>query len=61
MNVYFRVNLRGKYSIGGFNPATDTVAVRGGGNAGADLDWGRSTYLSAESAPSNGSGYTIAA
>ena len=60
LNVYFRVNLRGKYAIGGFDPVKDTVAVRGGGNAGADLNWDHSTYLTAESAPSNGGGYTIA-
>jgi hypothetical protein len=60
LNVYFRVNMRGKISAGSFNPVLDTVAVRGGGNAGADLDWGRSTFLTAEAAPSNGDGYTIA-
>jgi hypothetical protein len=61
MNVYFRVNLRPRIAAGTFNPAVDTVAVRGGGNAGADLDWGRSTFLTAESPASNGDGYTIAA
>ena len=61
LNVYFRVNMRGRISQGGFNPLLDTVAVRGGGNPGDDLDWGRSTFLTAESGASAGDGYTIAA
>jgi photosystem II stability/assembly factor-like uncharacterized protein len=60
--VYFRVNMNGIISAGsyGYNGDKDTLAVRGGGSAGSDLDWGRSTYLTREAAPSNGDGYTSA-
>ncbi len=58
--VYFRVNMNGVISGGtyGYNGDKDTIAVRGGGAAGSDLDWGRSFFLTRESAPSNGDGYT---
>ncbi len=61
LNVYFRVNLRGKIAQGGFNPALDTVGVRGAGNTGDDLNWNQSTYLTPESPATAGDGYTIAA
>ena len=61
LSVYFRVNLRPRIAAGSFNPPADTVAVRGGGNALDDLNWGISTFLKAESPASNGDGYTIAA
>ncbi len=61
--VYFRVNMNGIISAGsyGYNGDVDTLAVRGGGSAGSDLDWGRSSYLLRESPASNGDGYTSAA
>ncbi len=57
MNVYFRVNMSGVDSTTSpfyFHKDTDTVAVRGGGPAGGDLDWGVSFYLTKESPASNG-------
>ena len=58
--VYFRVNMNGVISGGtyGYNGDKDTIAVRGGGSAGSDLDWGRSSFLTREAPPSNGDGYT---
>jgi photosystem II stability/assembly factor-like uncharacterized protein len=63
MNVYFRVTMAGQIASGtpNFNNDKDTVAVRGGGPAGSDLDWGRSTYMTKESAPTDGDGYTTPA
>lgn len=57
MNVYFRVNMQGVIDQGAFsfNNNTDTVAVRGGGPAGADLSWNTSFYLSRETTATNGS------
>ncbi len=63
INVWFRVSMAGQIASGtpNFKP-TDTLAVRGGGGyTGADLDWGRSTYMTKESAASNGGGYTTPA
>ncbi len=63
INVYFRVSMAGQIASGtpNYNNDKDTVAVRGGGGyVGADLDWGRSTYLTRESAPTDGDGYTVA-
>ena len=53
INVYFRVSMAGQIASGtpNFNSDKDTVAVRGGGTAGSDLDWGRSTYLTANRRP----------
>lgn len=58
--VYFRVNMNGVISGGtyGYNGDNDTIAVRGGGSAGSDLDWGRSFFLTRESPATNGDGYT---
>ena len=58
--VYFRVNMNGIISQGsyGYNGDKDTLAVRGGGSAGSDLDWGRSFFLTRESPTANGDGYT---
>jgi hypothetical protein len=58
--VYFRVNMNGVISGGtyGYNGDKDTIAVRGGGAAGSDLDWGRSSFLTREVPASNGDGYT---
>ncbi len=63
MSVYFRVNMSGPMSSGSFsyNNNTDTVAVRGGGPLGGDLNWAPSYYLTKESPASNGAGYTIPA
>lgn len=57
MNVYFRVNMSGvdtNTSPFNFYKDRDTVAVRGGGSAGADLQWGTSYYLTRESPAVNG-------
>jgi hypothetical protein len=61
-NVYFRVSMLGPISSGTFQYAADkdTVGVRGGGNAGSDLDWNKTAFLTKEVAASNGDGYTIA-
>ena len=58
--VYFRVNMNGVISGGtyGYDGDVDTIAVRGGGSAGSDLDWGRSSYMVREVPASNGDGYT---
>lgn len=58
--VYFRVNMNGVISGGtyGYNGDKDTIAVRGGGSAGSDLDWGRSSFMTRETPASNGDGYT---
>ena len=63
INVYFRVSMAGLIASGtpNYNNDKDTVAVRGGGGyVGSDLDWGRSSYMTRESAASNGDGYTVA-
>ncbi len=56
MNVYFRVDMQGVSEAGSFsfNRDTDTLAVRGGGPAGADLSWGTSFYLVRETYATNG-------
>lgn len=61
--VWVRVNMLGPITSGSFsyNNNTDTVAVRGGGPAGSDLDWGTSHFLVRESNATNGDGYTTAA
>lgn len=63
INVYFRVSMLGPISSGSFayNNNVDTVGVRGGGPAGGDLNWSPTYYLTRESPPSNGDGYTVAA
>lgn len=61
--VWVRVNMLGPITSGsfGYNNNTDTVAIRGGGPAGSDLDWGTSHFLVRESNATNGDGYTAAA
>lgn len=54
INVYFRVDMQGRADAGQFNMATDSVAVRGGGPAGSDLDWGTNFQLKRESPAANG-------
>lgn len=56
ISIYFRVNMQGITDAGsfGFDKNKDTVAVRGGGPAGADLDWGKSFYLAREVPATNG-------
>ena len=54
ISVYFRVNMQGRADAGQFNMTTDSVAVRGGGPAGSDLDWGTNFQLTQESPASNG-------
>jgi hypothetical protein len=63
MNVYFRVNLQGVIEGGlfGYNPAVDTVGIRGGGPTGGDLNWSPTFYLQKETNPSNGGSFGLPA
>jgi len=57
INVYFRVNMKAvqdNLSFGWKTADKDSVAVRGGGPAGADLQWGTSRYLTQEVTPGDG-------
>jgi hypothetical protein len=64
MVVYFRVNMLGPMTSGtfSFKNDVDTVGVRGGDSKGlGELHWSPTFYLTKESNPSNGAGYTVPA
>jgi hypothetical protein len=63
MSVYVRVNMIAQDTSGTFhfNPAVDSVGVRGGGPGGGDLNWSPTFYLTTEAPATNGDGYTVPA
>jgi hypothetical protein len=62
ISIYFRVNMGGPIARGTYQyqPATDTVGVRGGASQGTgELHWSPTFYLTKESKADNGDGYTV--